>query len=180
MKNKIPKLLLFVVFLLSTMPVYCGILPYIKEKGRIYFLIGQEAGGNDKYKWSDFSGKPKKRETPKQTAAREAAEETGYVFGGKGFWAGKIKNKPGKYFFVANISQEVRKLGGRGAVLAKLRKKRGGGEIMNYLWITKNQLCNPGKIPKMRNRGSKSKRKYKVKFRDFLFTRRNKLANMAK
>lgn len=172
MRSKRSKLLLFVVFLLSTIPVYSGILPYVKRNGKIYFLIGQESGGKNKFKWSDFSGKPERGETPKQTAAREAAEETGYVFGGKKFWAGKIKNKSGKFFFVANISREVRKLGGRKRVLALLSKTRGGGEMMNYLWISKHQLQNPGKIPKIRG--------HKVVFRDFLFNRRKKLAGMAK
>lgn len=63
------------------------VLPvYPSKDGKTkYVLLGREHGGSDKGTWSAFGGKRDKGEKhPKQTAAREFAEETEfYVFGNK-------------------------------------------------------------------------------------------------
>jgi len=175
-KNKLTKLLVLATLLLSAMPVFCsGILPYIKKRGKIYFLISQEAGGRDKYKWADFGGDSKRGESPRQAAAREAHEESGKIFGkfgGRKFWHRAITGQYGRHSFVADITHAVNKLGGKQAVLRKLRKTKGGGEKMNYLWISRQQLINPHRIPIIKG--------HKVKFRKYFYNKRRALARKAK
>jgi len=63
---------------------HAGILPYsiVKDKSgqaRVCFLLGQEhpeTGWADSLNWSSFGGKPEKGETPFESAAREAYEES--------------------------------------------------------------------------------------------------------
>ena len=52
-----------------------GILPVIKENGKIYMLLGKDLGG-----WSGFSGGQDGDETPQETAFREFHEETIGIF----------------------------------------------------------------------------------------------------
>lgn len=58
-----------------------GCLPFCYHKGRILFLLGQEAFGASKGNWTDFGGKSDPRENHLITASREFSEETRYVFG---------------------------------------------------------------------------------------------------
>lgn len=57
-----------------------SVLPYVeykKKPGKHYFLLGREAGGNDKDTWDAFGGSRDQGEKhPVQTASREFAEET--------------------------------------------------------------------------------------------------------
>lgn len=64
-----------------------GILPFTIYKGKLLFLFGRE--NKDKYKkdlgkkglWSDFGGSREGNETYKETAVREAFEESSGFFG---------------------------------------------------------------------------------------------------
>ena len=51
-----------------------GIIPVIKENGKIYVLLGEDDSG-----WSAFAGSQDLDETPQDTAFREFHEETGLV-----------------------------------------------------------------------------------------------------
>ena len=56
-----------------------GVLPVALHNGEVFFLLGKESsrrGG-----WSDFGGSKEGRETPRQTAIREGAEELDGFFG---------------------------------------------------------------------------------------------------
>tara|TARA_B100002051_G_scaffold227657_1_gene223846 strand:- start:1571 stop:2059 length:489 start_codon:yes stop_codon:yes gene_type:complete len=56
-----------------------GVLPVALHNGQVLFLLGKESsrrGG-----WSDFGGSKEGRETPRQTAIREGAEELDGFFG---------------------------------------------------------------------------------------------------
>jgi 8-oxo-dGTP pyrophosphatase MutT (NUDIX family) len=62
-----------------TNKINAGILPYFyDEKGKAYFLIGQEPDGS----WADFGGRGEKSDkNARKTALREFSEETRFVYG---------------------------------------------------------------------------------------------------
>lgn len=64
------------IYFFSVTAYNAGVLPYSKHKGKIYFLLGQEAFGTLKNKWADFGGGGKRGETIQQTALRELREES--------------------------------------------------------------------------------------------------------
>ena len=52
-----------------------GIIPVIKENGKVYVLLGEDDAG-----WSAFAGRQDLDETPQETAFREFHEETTNIF----------------------------------------------------------------------------------------------------
>jgi 8-oxo-dGTP pyrophosphatase MutT (NUDIX family) len=57
--------------------IYAGVIPYAYDPtGQVRILLGNEEGG-----WSDFGGTPEPGESPKETAGREAYEESMGMFG---------------------------------------------------------------------------------------------------
>ncbi len=75
------KLIILLIFFHMSLEAYnAGILPYTKIKGKIYFLLGREAGGSSRGTWADFGGKGKGYESTKETAMREFTEETKAAF----------------------------------------------------------------------------------------------------
>jgi 8-oxo-dGTP pyrophosphatase MutT (NUDIX family) len=60
--------------------VAASILPVAIHKGKMFFLFGKEAPGNDTPGFSDFGGGVENDESPFETALREGAEElTGFL-----------------------------------------------------------------------------------------------------
>jgi len=60
--------------------VAASILPIAIHKGKMFFLFGKEAPGNDTPGFSDFGGGIENNESPFETALREGAEElTGFL-----------------------------------------------------------------------------------------------------
>lgn len=58
-----------------------GIIPYARARGDVFFLLGREIAGKDKKgRWGGIGGRKEHNETPIQTAAREAFEETAGFF----------------------------------------------------------------------------------------------------
>lgn len=56
--------------------IYAGVLPYAIHKGETYYLLGEEAYGDDKGKWSDFGGRADPTDfSPWEVAKREGDEE---------------------------------------------------------------------------------------------------------
>ncbi len=56
--------------------IYAGVLPYAIHKGETYYLLGEEAYGDDKGKWSDFGGRVDPTDaSPWEVAQREGDEE---------------------------------------------------------------------------------------------------------
>ena len=57
---------------------FAGILPYAKDaRGRLHVLLGREAFGYDKGRWSGFAGRyDRLEESPVDVAAREGFEES--------------------------------------------------------------------------------------------------------
>ena len=60
-----------------------GILPMAIKNGTPYYLFSREGMGKDKGYWSDFGGGREKGETFRETAVREASEESDGVLGTK-------------------------------------------------------------------------------------------------
>lgn len=58
-----------------------GVLPLAIRNGTPYYLFSREGMGKDKGYWSDFGGGREKGETFRETALREASEESDGVLG---------------------------------------------------------------------------------------------------
>jgi hypothetical protein len=69
-----------------------GITPIAIYKGKLYVLLGREASGKDKGKYSDFAGGVEPGDkSPKETALREAYEESMCFLGTKTEMKKKMK-----------------------------------------------------------------------------------------
>ena len=124
------------VFTISICICSAGMLPYAFDKGKVWFLLGQDRHrGSD---WTDFAGAGNSNE---QTAAREFHEETMGVFSktdddpvkreGEGveFAKQKIDQRfvvvhpsSGHKTFLVDVSSETECLGGVDEVKSKLEK----------------------------------------------------------
>ena len=69
------------VYILSIMCLFAGVLPIGPTSKGLGILLAQEGDGTDRGLWGPLGGTPHDNETPTQTAAREAFEESMGILG---------------------------------------------------------------------------------------------------
>jgi hypothetical protein len=143
-----------------------GIVPYIKENNKIYFLLGLD-GHRKTLGLTDFGGKADKGETLQEAAAREGHEETmGYFSKTSNNPGSKANMNKGTKFFLDRISN--------GLMCHRTGNGAYGTYFVNVSDIVKNRSKTISDLKKIRNKMNKHSFKEKI---DFKWVESNDLFN---